>query len=639
MKTLLTALFVSIVLIITGCGGGGDHGHSHGEDGDHTHEQPAQQTPADLGQPVPQTQNDHDHPHDGDDAHTHETVQPETHSHGDEEHRHEAGQNDTHSHDGTGDHSHEAVQMDTHSHGDTEHRHEETESPSGTGDVNQGHSHDGDPAHQHTDGGSQLEGVGVITQWTDKTELFMEYPELVAGREATFAVHLTRLSDFAPLENSTVTFFLRSESGATVSVTETDVRIPGIYGPDITFEQAGRYDLVITIQGMVDDVIHVHGIPVYASDAEVPHTHDEEDPNLVSFLKEQQWNIPFGTQKVGRRTLSESIVAHGELVPVQSRDVVVTAPFSGIIPGSAGQNLPVEGQTVQKGAPLLQLNPSVQSADGENYVQQFIDAQSQLTLAQKNLERSERLYEREAIPELELEKARMEYRRAHTRFRTINEIVQIDTASAEAYGDPGSSYRFDIKAPIAGSVVESHVRPGMQVQAGDPLVRIADMSKMWLSVHLPAAKRDVVRNAGAAVFYVQGDRRMYTLDEVNGLLISSARHVDPQTRTLSLIYEIDNREGLHSGLFVTAEIDTEQKEQVIAVPRSALIEEEGFFSVYVQVGGESFEKRRITTGIRNRDMVEVLSGLNEGERLVTINPYQVKLASLSSEAPAHGHAH
>jgi membrane fusion protein, heavy metal efflux system len=541
MKTLLTALFVSIVVIITGCGGGDDHGHSHGEDGDHTHEQPAQQTSTGQSQPVHQTQDDHGHSHDGDDAHTHETVQPDTHSHGGEEHRHEAVQNDTHSHDGTGDHSHD------------------NESGSGAGDVNHGHSHDGDPAHQHADGGSQLEGAGVITQWTDKTELFMEYPELVVGREATFAVHLTRLSDFAPLEHSTVTFSLRSESGATVSVTETDVRIPGIYGPDITFEQAGRYDLVITIQGMVDDVIRVHGIPVYTSDAEVPHTHDEEDPNLVSFLKEQQWNIPFGTQKVGRHTLSESVIAHGELVPVQSRDVVVTAPFSGIIPGIAGQNLPVEGETVQIGAPLLQLNPSVQSADGENYVQQFIDAQSQLTLAQKNLERSERLFESEAIPELELEKARLEYRRAHTRFRTINEIVQVDTASAAAYGDPGTSYRFDIKAPIAGSVVESHVRPGMQVQAGDPLVRIADLSKMWLSVHVPAAKRDAVRNAGAAVFYVQGDRRMYTLDEVNGRLISSARHVDPQTRTLSLTYEIDNREGLHSGLFVTAEIDTEQK--------------------------------------------------------------------------------
>ncbi|MFN2374196.1 MAG: efflux RND transporter periplasmic adaptor subunit, partial [Cyclonatronaceae bacterium] len=255
------------------------------------------------------------------------------------------------------------------------------------------------------------------------------------------------------------------------------------------------------------------------------------------------------------------------------------------------------------------------------------------------LERSERLYRLEAIPEMELEKARIDYRQALTQFRTINEIVQIDTASADAYSDSESSYRFTIKAPIAGAVVESYVRPGMQVKAGEPLIRIADMSKMWLNVHVPAAKRSAVQNAGAVVFYVQGDTKMYTIDEVNGRLVSTGKQVDPQTRTLSLIYEIDNREGLHSGLFVTAEIDTEQKENVIAIPLSALIEEEGNFVVYAHVAGESFEKRTITTGIRNRGLVEVTTGLEEGERVVTINPYQVKLASLSSEAPAHGHAH
>jgi len=207
------------------------------------------------------------------------------------------------------------------------------------------------------------------------------------------------------------------------------------------------------------------------------------------------------------------------------------------------------------------------------------------------------------------------------------------------YGESESSYRFEMKAPIAGTVMDWYVKPGMQVKAGEPLVRIADMSRMWMSVHLPAAKRSAIENPGNAVFYVQGIDKMFGLKELNGRLISAGRQVDPETRTLPFIYEIDNREGLHSGLFVTAEIDTRQKEKVLAIPESALIEEEGNFVVYVQTGGESFEKRRITTGIRNRGLVEVTSGLNEGEHIVTKNAYQVKLASLSSEAPAHGHSH
>ncbi|WP_103664197.1 efflux RND transporter periplasmic adaptor subunit [Gracilimonas amylolytica] len=523
-----------------------------------------------------------------------------------------------------------------HSHGeDGDHTHEQ---PAQQAQEEDSHSHEGEDAHSHGED-AQLEGAGVITQWTDKTELFMEYPELIVGQEATFAVHLTRLSDFKPISESEVQFVFSSERGNEGSLTETEVQIPGIYGPDVVFDRAGRYDLTIIIQGMVDDTLQVNGIPVYASAEDVPAAHEEEDPNLISFLKEQQWKIPFATQKVGRHTLSESVDAHGELKPVQSREVTVSAPFSGIILSSANQSLPVEGQDISKGTSLVQLNPSIQSADGENYAQQFINAHSQLSLAQKNLERSKRLYEKEAIPEVELEKARIEYRQALTQFQTINEIAQIDTSTVDTYGDSESSYRFEMKAPISGTVVETYVRPGMQVKAGEPLFRIVDMSKMWLSVHVPAAERTAIQNPGAAVFYVQGNEKMYGMDEVNGRLLSAGKQVEPQTRTLSLIYEIDNREGLHSGLFVTAEIDTDQKENVVAIPESALIEEEGNFVVYVHVAGESFEKRPITTGIRNRGWVEVISGLEEDEHIVTTNAYQVKLASLSSEAPAHGHAH
>ncbi|MFP8489940.1 efflux RND transporter periplasmic adaptor subunit [Gracilimonas sp. Q87] len=525
---------------------------------------------------------------------------------------------ESHSHDEEGDHTHEQTTQQA--------------------QEDYSHSHDGEDAHSH-EGESQLEGAGVITQWTDKTELFMEYPELIVGQEATFAVHLTRLSDFSPISESEVQFVFSSERGNEGSLTETEVQIRGIYGPDVIFDRAGRYDLTIIIQGMVEDTLQVDGIPVYSSAEDVPATHEDEDPNLISFLKEQQWKIPFATQKVGRHTLSETVDAHGELKPVQSREVTVSAPFSGIILSSANQSLPVEGQDISKGTSLVQLNPSIQSADGENYAQQFINAQSQLSLAQKNLERSKRLYEKEAIPEVELEKARIEYRQAVTQFQTINEIAQIDTSTVETYGYTKSSYRFTMKAPISGTVVESYIRPGMQVKAGEPLLQIADMSKMWLSLHVPASERTAIQNPGAAIFYVQGNEKMYNMEEVNGRLLSAGKQVDPQTRTLSLIYEIDNREGLHSGLFVTAEIDTDRKENVIAILESALIEEEGNFVVYVHVAGESFEKRAITTGIRNRGWVEVTSGLEEDEYVVTTNAYQVKLASLSSEAPAHGHSH
>jgi RND family efflux transporter MFP subunit len=486
----------------------------------------------------------------------------------------------------------------------------------------------------------QREGSGSVTQWTDETELFMEYPEIITGREATFAVHLTRLSDFSPIADSEVYFTFRSAEGTEISARETEVQVPGIYGPDITFQQAGRYDLTIEIYGMVNDTIRVEGIPVYNNADEIPHAHAAEDPNLITFLKEQQWKIPFGTEPVSYRTLTHTVDAHGEIVAAQNSQAVVSAPFAGIILSSQNGRLPVEGQQYQKGASLAVLNPAIQSADGDNYAQQFINAQSELELAKANLERSKKLFEKDAIPQTELQQDRLAYRQALTRYQTINEVIQVDTASIAGFGESAESYRFELKAPLSGTIVQSYVTPGMQVEAGQPLYRIADDSRVWLKAHVPAARQNQIAGAKQAAFRVQGDDRLYEVSDLGGRLISRANSIDPQSRTISLVYELNNtRNRLPLGIFSTVHINTGTKERVMAVPETALIEEEGTYQVYVHVSGESFEKRRVTTGIEDRGWVEITSGLREGEHVVTKNAYQVKLASLSSEAPAHGHAH
>jgi RND family efflux transporter MFP subunit len=542
---------------------------------------------------------------------------------------------------GSGDEGHPHGEEGDHSHGET------TEQPAQQTEQEQdqeGHAHgDGEGQHEeHSPQGeasqasvaneAQREGSGAVTQWTDETELFMEYPEIIVGQEATFAVHLTRLSDFKPLSNSEVHFSLRSENGAEISVTETDVQVPGIYGPDLTFEQSGRYDLTIEIYGMVNDTLQVRGIPVYNSAGDIPATSAGEDPNLITFLKEQQWNIPFGTAEAGRQTLSRTVEAHGEIMPAQNSMAVVTAPSPGIIQSRLNRSLPVEGRSVSEGATVAVLNPAVQSDGGDNFAQQFINAQSDLELAEEKSNRSQRLYEKEAIPEVELKQARVQLRQARARFQTISEVVQLDEGA--------EFYRFSLKAPISGTIIKSYVNPGMQVQSGQPLFEIANTSKIWLKARVPASEQPRIANAGSAAFSVQGSDQLYEVSQLGGQLISRGSSIDPQSRTVSLIYEMNNPENsLPLGQFSTVHIDTEQKNEVLAVPESALIEEEGNFVVFVHVSGESFEKRRVTLGIRDGDWVEIASGLDEGEHVVTENAYQVKLASLSSEAPAHGHAH
>src|SRR3990172_502202 len=90
---------------------------------------------------------------------------------------------------------------------------------------------------------------GSVTIWTDSTELFMEYPALVVARPARFAVHLTDLTDFAPLGSGSVTLhFVPRDGGEPTVVTQEGPRIAGIFGLRAEFGRPGVYDLVILVE-------------------------------------------------------------------------------------------------------------------------------------------------------------------------------------------------------------------------------------------------------------------------------------------------------------------------------------------------------------------------------------------------------
>ncbi len=77
----------------------------------------------------------------------------------------------------------------------------------------------------------------------------------------------------------------------------------------------------------------------------------------------------------------------------------------------------------------------------------------------------------------------------------------------------------------------------------------------------------------------------------------------------------------------------------LVIPSSALLEEKGVFYAYVQTQGESFQKRELKTGASDGKNVQVISGIAEGERVVTKGAYQIKLSAASGTLPAHGHEH
>jgi cobalt-zinc-cadmium efflux system membrane fusion protein len=197
-----------------------------------------------------------------------------------------------------------------------------------------------------------------------------------------------------------------------------------------------------------------------------------------------------------------------------------------------------------------------------------------------------------------------------------------------------------VRSPIDGTLVAVQVASGETIEEGKPLFTVIDMRTVWLQARVFEPDIPKVQGASSAWFTLEGYQEPFVVDETNGRLITVGRVIDPQTRTVPVIYQVDNQEGkLRVGQFAKVKIATGDPIKTLAVPASAVLEEAGRSVAYVQVEGEAFEQRQLTLGIAGKGWVAIRDGVKAGEHIVTRGAYDIKLASASGVIPAHGHVH
>ena len=123
-------------------------------------------------------------------------------------------------------------------------------------------------------------------------------------------------------------------------------------------------------------------------------------------------------------------------------------------------------------------------------------------------------------------------------------------------------------------------------------------------------------------------------------LISIGRVVDPQSRTFPVIYEVDNGDRrIAINQTTHMRLMTKGSGPGVALPESALIDDGGRPIVFVQISGESFQRRPVRLGMREGGYVQALDGVKLGERVVSKGAHLIRLSAMSSQVPAHGHVH
>jgi len=496
------------------------------------------------------------------------------------------------------------------------------------------HGHDHGPAKEQGQGHADHGPAGEkLTHFTERTELFVEFPRLVVGESSAFAAHLTRLTDFKALTAAKVTVVL-SGGGQPDETFATDTATqPGIFRPQATPKQPGERELAIEVATSEFTVRHVLGpVTVYAdrksADASPPEVADASE---IGFTKEQQWKVDFALAEAAPREIREAIAAVGRIRARPDGEALVTAQVAGQVQPAG--SFPHPGQAIARGMVLAYLLPRL-GGDSDVATLQAAARKSKVELDQAVRERGrlEGLLRDEAIPERRVLAARV----AEETARVDHEASQRRLAQ---YGGAGGGIA--IRAPVEGTIADVHIVAGAYAQEGQLLFHIADRRALWLELRVPESDAARIAVPSGAAFRVDGvDTAFEIVPGSSGRLVASGAVIDPTTRTLPVIFELSKPDArLRIGMAVKGQVFAGAARKALAIPAEAVIDDNGVPIVYVQTGGESFQRRPVRVGARVGDWMEIMDGITAGQRVVSRGAYLVKLAAANTGAIGHGHAH
>ncbi|MGE5153157.1 MAG: efflux RND transporter periplasmic adaptor subunit [Bdellovibrio bacteriovorus] len=480
----------------------------------------------------------------------------------------------------------------------------------------------------------------AVTLYGDKTELFAEVPPLVAGERADLLVHLTRLSDFKPVTEGEVTVALSGGGALEETFTAAAPARPGLFRVAVTPAAAGERRVRLALEAPGLRETHDLGpVPVHpdAGAAQAAGAPGEPDgAEGVVLLKEQQWQSDFATALASERLLRESVPATGLLRPSADGEAHMTSPIDGhLTPAPSG--FPFTGLRVEAGQVIAYLVPQLGGeADVAGLDLAVTRATSLRDLARQERERLDALWKERSVPYREVLEARSAEEVADAELTAARRrLAQVQrTEEGEAAGVP-------VRAPISALIARVDVAPGGFVEEGDRLFHLVNPERLWLEARVAEADIGRIQAPRGAWFRVQGfDDSFEVAPEHGARLVAFGAMVDPESRTVPVIFEFARPDPrLRVGLAVTARVFTGEEQRALAVPAGALVNDAGADVVYVQAGGERFERRLVRTGLRDGEYVAVEAGLAPGERVVSRGAYLVHLAAGAPAEVGHGHAH
>ena len=484
-----------------------------------------------------------------------------------------------------------------------------------------------------------------VTALGERFEVFHEIDALAEGHAAMAHTHVTRLDDFSPLAQGAVEIVLVDGSGEQVFRADQPVA-PGIFDVEVTPPRAGEADLFFRI----DDGTGIEEIP--AGPVRVGTADHAEDlaraPSLlagsdggepVAFLKEQQWQGGFETVWVKEGRLALSVAGVASFRPPAGGESTITAQVDGVVQPPAGaRSWPFVGRRVERNDPLFRVVPLVAPERSLATLEGELEAlATELESARSRSSRLRELLALEAVSDREVEDAGVRARMLEARHRAAERDLESARASREGGAD---SAGISPRAPFSGRIAAVTTTPGATVAAGDALARLVRTDVVWIEVALPPQDARRLMDAGLRGLVLDDPESGPVRVEGGLSLVSVSPELSPRTGTVTVLLEAPGiaGTGFALGSTVAAQVLMAGDESGIVVPASALVDDGGVSVVYLQLGGEDFQRQTVTVLGRQGDRV-LVAGLVPGQRLVARGGDGIRRSSLMASGEAHGHVH
>ncbi|MEO6212337.1 MAG: efflux RND transporter periplasmic adaptor subunit [Vicinamibacterales bacterium] len=331
---------------------------------------------------------------------------------------------------------------------------------------------------------------------------------------------------------------------------------------------------------------------------------------------------------VGPRAMETIVELPGEVKADDTRVAHVVPRLQGVVTDVRKK----AGDRVARGDVMAVLS-SRELADAKS---DYLKAAHHLAFNRVTLEREESLWRKKISPERDYLEARRAVDEAELNMQLAGQTLRVLGVATAALPNLGSApaeslARYEIRAPLAGTVVERNVTIGESVTADAQIFTVADLSTVWVEISVYAKDLGAVRQGQSAVV-VSTDLGI----EANGRIDFVGRLVGEETRTAIARLSLPNPAGLwRPGLFATVKLVREQTAIPIAVSVDAIQTFRDWQVVFIKFG-DWFEARPLQLGRSDGEWVEVLSGLKAGDQYAATNSFAVK-AEIGKLGASHDH--